>query len=366
MLERGAKVGGTWWFNTYPGCACDVPSHLYSFSFAPNPGLDAHLLQAARDRGLPAARRRGLRHRALRAAEHDRDRRRLGRGRAALARGDRPTGSVSARVLVSAAGALSDPKTPEIEGLDRFEGRMFHSAQWDHDLRRRPASASPSSAPAPPRSSSCPAIAPKVEQMHVFQRTAPWIMPHTDRPISPRERRLYRRFPLLQRLVRGGIYSASRAAGARLRQAAEADEARREARPQAHGPPDLRPRAAPQGRAGLHDRLQAHPAVEQVVSGARPRERRARHRRRRRGPRALDRDRRRRGGRGRRDHLRHRLQRHRHAGRPLRPRPRRAARSTSTGRAARGRTSARRSPASRTCSCCSAPTPGSGTARWST
>ena len=68
VLERGAKVGGTWWFNTYPGCACDIPSHLYSFSFAPNPDWTRTYSQAARDRGLPAAGRRGLRPRALRAA----------------------------------------------------------------------------------------------------------------------------------------------------------------------------------------------------------------------------------------------------------------------------------------------------------
>src|SRR6185369_10203454 len=112
-----------------------------------------------------------------------------------------------ARVLVSAAGALSDPKTPEIEGIDRFQGRMFHSAQWDHDydVKGKRVAVIGTGASA---IQFVPAIAPDVERMHVFQRTAPWILPHTDRPISPRERRLYRRFPLLQRLVRGGIYSA--------------------------------------------------------------------------------------------------------------------------------------------------------------
>jgi cation diffusion facilitator CzcD-associated flavoprotein CzcO len=108
---------------------------------------------------------------------------------------------------VSAAGALSDPKTPEIEGIDRFQGRMFHSAQWDHeyDLKDKRVAVIGTGASA---IQFVPAIAPDVRQMHVFQRTAPWIMPHTDRPISAREQRLYRRFPVLQRVVRGGIYSA--------------------------------------------------------------------------------------------------------------------------------------------------------------
>ena len=86
------------------------------------------------------------------------------------------------------------------------------------------ASASPRSAPAPRRSSSCPRSRSDVEQLHVFQRTPPWIMPHPNRPISRFEARLYRRFPSLQKLVRGGVYAGARAAGARLRQEPEADE----------------------------------------------------------------------------------------------------------------------------------------------
>ena len=116
-------------------------------------------------------------------------------------------GELRARVLVSAAGALSDPKNPDIEGLERFRGDTFHSAQWDHDydLEGKRVAVIGTGASA---IQFVPAIAPDVAQMHVFQRTAPWIMPHTDRPISARERRLYQRFPLLQKLVRGGIYSA--------------------------------------------------------------------------------------------------------------------------------------------------------------
>lgn len=206
VLERGGKVGGTWWFNTYPGCGCDVPSHLYSFSFAPNPGwtrtysrqpeIEAYLQRVAEDFDIERSVRLNT---TVTGADWDEDDQRWNV--------ETTDGSVSARVLISAAGALSDPKTPEIDGLDRFEGTLFHSAQWDHtyDVTGKRVAVIGTGASA---IQFVPAIAPKVEQMHVFQRTAPWIMPHTDRPISARERRLYRRFPLLQRLVRGGIYSA--------------------------------------------------------------------------------------------------------------------------------------------------------------
>jgi cation diffusion facilitator CzcD-associated flavoprotein CzcO len=205
VLERGEKVGGTWWFNTYPGCGCDVPSHLYSFSFAPNPDwtrtyskqpeIEAYLQRVAEDFGVADHVR--LRTTVTGADWDEQDERWV----VATDRGD-----VRARVLVSAAGALSDPKTPDIPGIDRFEGHTFHSAEWDHDYdvtgKRVAAIGTGASA-----IQFVPAIAPRTARLHVFQRTAPWIMPHTDRPIRPWERRLYRRFPPLQRLVRAGIYA---------------------------------------------------------------------------------------------------------------------------------------------------------------
>ena len=206
VLERGDAVGGTWWFNTYPGCGCDVPSHLYSFSFAPNPDwtrtysrqpeIERYLARVAEDFDLGRSVRLGT---TVTGAQWD-----DGAQRWSV---ETDRGELSARVLVSAAGALSDPKNPDIDGLERFRGATFHSAQWDHDydLEGKRVAVIGTGASA---IQFVPAIAPDVAQMHVFQRTAPWIMPHTDRPISVRERRLYRRFPLLQKLVRGGIYSA--------------------------------------------------------------------------------------------------------------------------------------------------------------
>jgi cation diffusion facilitator CzcD-associated flavoprotein CzcO len=206
VLERGDRVGGTWWFNTYPGCGCDVPSHLYSFSFAPNPEwtrtysrqpeIEAYLQRVAEDFGAAPHVRLGT---TMTDAEWDDDARRWS---VATSRG-----TISARVLISAAGALSDPRTPEIEGLERFEGHTFHSARWDHeyDVAGKRIAVVGTGASA---IQFVPAIAPEAGRLHVFQRTAPWVLPHSGRRISERERRLYRRFPLLQRLVRGGIYAA--------------------------------------------------------------------------------------------------------------------------------------------------------------
>ena len=206
VIERGDKVGGTWWFNSYPNCGCDVPSHLYSYSFAPNPGwsrtyskqpeIEAYLQRVADDNGVAPKLRLGT---TVTGASWDDGERRW--------TVESDAGTVRARVLISAAGALSDPRTPDIEGLEDFQGHTFHSAQWDHDYdvtgKRVAVIGTGASA-----IQFVPAIAPDVEQMHVFQRTAPWIMPHSDRAISRREQRLYARFPALQKLVRGGVYSA--------------------------------------------------------------------------------------------------------------------------------------------------------------
>ena len=136
VAERGSDVGGTWRDNTYPGAACDVPSQLYSFSFAPNPHWSRSFspqpeIQAYIQRVAERVRRARpvrLRHRRGGGA--------LGRRRACGMCVDRrpaAPASYTADVLVSAAGALSDPKLPDIDGIDSFQGEIFHSAQWDHD-----------------------------------------------------------------------------------------------------------------------------------------------------------------------------------------------------------------------------------------
>ena len=204
VLERDADVGGTWLQNTYPGCQCDVPSHLYSFSFAQNPAwtrtfplqreLWDYLRRCADEFGVRPHLRPGC---EVTAASWDPD--------ALRWRIETSHGSLTADVLVAGTGGLSEPAIPELPGLDRFEGTTFHSARWnhDHELAGRRVAVIGTGASAV---QFVPRIQPRVERVHVFQRTPPWIMPHTDRPISALERGAFRRLPFLQRLIRRAIY----------------------------------------------------------------------------------------------------------------------------------------------------------------
>ncbi|MEA2148859.1 MAG: hypothetical protein QOD69_689, partial [Solirubrobacteraceae bacterium] len=204
VLERAGDVGGTWQANTYPGCQCDVPSHLYSFSFAPNPGWSRtysrqpEIWNYLRDLAARHDLHRHIRfgHELKRAAWDDD----LQRWRV-----ETSGGAWTAQVLVDATGPLSQPQVPAIRGLRRFEGKLFHSAEWDHehDLDGERVAVIGTGASA---IQFVPRIAERVGQLHVFQRTAPWILPHTDRPTTRLERRLYRTFPLLQKAVRAGVY----------------------------------------------------------------------------------------------------------------------------------------------------------------
>ncbi len=206
VLERAEELGGTWRENTYPGCACDVPSHLYSFSFAPNPDWSrtfsrqpeiwAYLRRTAREHGVDAHVR--YRHEVT-AASWDATRE--------LWLIETSAGELTASMLVVGAGPLAEPKLPEIDGIEDFEGEIFHSARWNHEHsiegeRVAVIGTGASSIQLIPR------IQPKVGELHVFQRTAPWITPQRDRPIRAWERQLYRAFPLAQRLMRGAIYAA--------------------------------------------------------------------------------------------------------------------------------------------------------------
>jgi cation diffusion facilitator CzcD-associated flavoprotein CzcO len=204
LLERAGDVGGTWRDNTYPGCQCDVPSHLYSFSFAPNPDWSRTYSrqEEIRDYLRDCARRFGIYPHVrfdhdVRTAAWDED--------AECWRIETSQRRLSARLLIAAMGPLTEPQIPPIPGLDRFAGAMFHSARWDHghDLRGERVAVIGTGASA---IQFVPRIQPDVERLHVFQRTPPWIVPHTDRPIGRIERRLYRTLPLLQRLVRAGVY----------------------------------------------------------------------------------------------------------------------------------------------------------------
>jgi len=206
VLERADEVGGTWRDNTYPDCACDVPSHLYSFSFAPNPDWSRtfsaqpeiwdYLRRVTDDHGVRPYIRFG--HDLTEAVWN------AGRGMWEL---ETSRGALTAQVLVAGMGALSEPALPAIPGLDSFEGAMFHSATWDHDhdLTGDRVAVIGTGASA---IQFVPAIQRGAARLHVFQRTPPWIMPRPDRPVTSIERRVYRTLPAAQRLMRAGIYAA--------------------------------------------------------------------------------------------------------------------------------------------------------------
>lgn len=203
-IDRGAEVGGTWRDNSYPGATCDVPSQLYSFSFAlnpdwsrsfsPQPEIQQYLRRVAADSGVLDRFRFGV---TFEAASWD----------AATARWRIQTsaGPTTARLLVSAAGSLSEPRLPAIEGIERFAGQLFHSACWNHDaeLTGRRVAVIGTGASA---IQIVPAIAERVGRLDVYQRTPPWVLPRRERSYRRWERWAMRRVPALQRLARGLVY----------------------------------------------------------------------------------------------------------------------------------------------------------------
>jgi cation diffusion facilitator CzcD-associated flavoprotein CzcO len=205
VLERGKDVGGVWRDNTYPGCACDVQSHLYSFSFAPKADWSRsyspqreiydYLRDCARRfEILPHVR---FEHEVREARFDESDQRwHLTTSR----------GTLTADVLIGANGALSDPAIPRLPGLESFEGVAFHSARWNHDydLTGQRVAVIGTGASA---IQFVPAIQPKVARLTLFQRTAPWVLPRPNGAIPERARRLYRAFPATQKVVRSAIYA---------------------------------------------------------------------------------------------------------------------------------------------------------------
>lgn len=204
VFERAHDVGGVWRDNTYPGCACDVQSHLYSFSFAPNPkwsraySSQPEILEYLRD---CAARFDVLRHvrfgHEVQDASWD--------ARAKRWKITTSQGPFTADVLVAGVGALSEPKIPKLEGIERFQGKAFHSARWDHahDLRGKDVAVVGTGASA---IQFVPAIQPLPKKLTVYQRTPPWIIPRFDRPIRELERKMFAAVPASQWLARAGIY----------------------------------------------------------------------------------------------------------------------------------------------------------------
>ena len=203
ILERGDRIGGVWRANTYPGIACDVPSHLYSLSFAPNPDWSKRFSPGSEIRAYleGVADRFGItpliRFNAdVERATFDEE---AGRWRLSVANGE----DIEAEILITACGQLTRAAIPGVPGLDRFKGPMFHSAHWDRDFdpagKRVAVIGTGASA-----IQFVPEIAPAVEQMTIFQRSAPWVLGKTDREYPERVKRLHRRFPILPRMWRRG------------------------------------------------------------------------------------------------------------------------------------------------------------------
>lgn len=205
LLERAGDVGGTWRDNTYPGCACDVESHLYSFSFEPNPNWSrmyapqpeilAYLKHVAKKHDLL----RHVRFHANIVASQFDEARKLWVVKAEDGR------VFEAEILVSGMGGLSNPAVPDIKGLDTFEGTTFHSATWNHDydLTGKRVAVIGSGASA---IQFVPAIAPKVDHLTYFQRTPPWVVPKMDRPIRAEEKADFANNPWRQRMARTKLY----------------------------------------------------------------------------------------------------------------------------------------------------------------
>ena len=203
LLERADSVGGTWRDNTYPGAACDIPSHLYSLSFAPEPGWTTRYPRQPEIRrhleSLPA--RLGLEDALLLGREA-----REARWDGAAWELTDSTGAVHrAEVLVGATGPLVTPVTPAVPGRERFAGPAFHTARWRHDvdLRGKRVGVVGTGASA---IQVVPAIAPEVEHLHVFQRTPAWVVPRGNYPYSEDQRRRFRDHDWLRVLHRWGIY----------------------------------------------------------------------------------------------------------------------------------------------------------------
>jgi cation diffusion facilitator CzcD-associated flavoprotein CzcO len=204
VLERASSVGGTWRDNSYPGCACDVPSHLYSFSFAPNPEWPRTFSGQEHIRAYLEYVTDVFRLRPH--IRFDSEVKRMSwNGERLCWDIETSSGSLSADVVVSATGPLSDPKVPDIPGLDSFPGKVFHSARWDHDydLRGKRVAMVGTGASA---IQIVPSIQPDVSRLTLFQRTPPWVMPRIDRAISDAERWVHRQLPFTSQLRRGLLW----------------------------------------------------------------------------------------------------------------------------------------------------------------
>ncbi len=212
IFERAGEIGGTWRDNTYPGAACDVPSHVYSYSFEQNPGwtrryadsaeIQAYLLGCVEKYDLRRHMRLNV---AIESAVFEE---RGGVWTLTTSEGD----PFTARAVISGVGGLVDPSYPDITGIESFRGERIHTARWNHDydLAGKRVAVIGTGASA---IQVIPAIAPSVGKLSVFQRTAAWVLPKMDAPISERTKSRFLRHPLALKLRRWLLYWLSEALG---------------------------------------------------------------------------------------------------------------------------------------------------------
>ena len=205
IFEKSRGVSGTWWDNTYPGAACDVPSHLYCFSFELNPSwsrvfspqveIQDYVRHCVAKYGIAAHIQLQTEiHRAVFNEKTGCWRLTDGMGK-----------TTDARCVVSGVGGLSEPNIPDIPGLNNFEGTWFHSARWKHHhtLKDKRVAVIGSAASA---IQIVPQIAPNVEKLYLFQRTANYIVPRNDRAYTDQEKKRFKQYPFLMRLLRWKIF----------------------------------------------------------------------------------------------------------------------------------------------------------------
>ena len=207
IIEKATRVGGTWRENTYPGCGCDVPSSLYSFSFAPSskwshlfarqPEILSYLEEVSEDFGIQELIEFGT---ELENAEWDEARH--------LWVLDTRTGNKKAqtlaRTVVFATGPITEAQIPSLPGLDTFTGEMFHSAKWNHDydLTGKRVAVIGTGASA---IQFVPQIQPQVKELHVFQRTAPWVLPKPDMTLGETSKQIIDKLPIIQKSWRKAV-----------------------------------------------------------------------------------------------------------------------------------------------------------------
>jgi cation diffusion facilitator CzcD-associated flavoprotein CzcO len=211
ILEKSEHLGGTWRDNTYPGCACDVPSAFYSYSFAPKPDWSRMFAEQAEIRRYieETATRFGIREHIMFGTEAKSSRWDDARQRWIV---ETTAGTYDSQVVISAAGPWHEPVLPDVPGLRDFPGEVFHSSRWNHgydfDGRRVAVIGSGASAV-----QFVPEIQPRVAKLHLYQRTPHWILPKGDRPFTEFEKWLFKHVPLMQKLLRAMIFLLTEAFG---------------------------------------------------------------------------------------------------------------------------------------------------------